>query len=96
MNNKSTVNFMSFNTGRMYTEEGQRLYVRGQHISDGSLEFWDIAVYDVSRNMVFSPRGVLFKQESIMNAYDNGYYETLTFNSLPIREIKEHFQLGDH
>ena len=93
MNNKSTVNFISFNTGRPYTKEGQKLYARGEHISDSSLEFWDIAVYDVSRNIVFSPRGTLFTQESIMNAYDDGYYEILTFNSLPIREIKEHFQL---
>ena len=96
MNNKGTVNFMSFNTGRQYTKDGQKLYCSGQLVSDGSLEFWDIAVYDASRSLVFMPRGTLFTQESIMQAYDSGHYENTSFGSTKIREIIEHFHLGDH
>lgn len=62
---------ITFNTGRCYTEHGQRIGAEMSHHHENQVAF-----YDIDRNIFgLMPEGVTLDRWSIMNAYDLGNYD---------------------
>ena len=71
---------LAFNTGRTYTENGQR-------IAATQLESGHIVILDIDRHIdVIFPVGVEFTQTDIMWAYDRNMYVTPHEINLPYGE----------
>jgi hypothetical protein len=73
-----------FNSGRGYSEHGQRIVYKVLEVreDDGMTSFQDVAFYDIDRSV----GGVLFviacgdlKEADIMSAYDAGEYKPLPY-----------------
>lgn len=59
---------ITFQTGRDYTEHGQR-------VAAAQIETGEIIVVDIDRHIdLMLPAGVEFTKSDIMHAYDNGWH----------------------
>ena len=56
---------ISFNTGRQYSESGQR-------IAAAVAPNGDVIMFDIDRDLVYSISNIDLDRAAIMNAYDNG------------------------
>jgi hypothetical protein len=70
-----------FNTGRQYSEAGQR--IAAAQLDDGSILFVDI---DRGLEYLIAPGAARFNQASIMGAYDRGGLEWVNNHAL-IQEL---------
>ena len=97
MNNKSTVNFMSFNTGRRYTEDGQKIYATGYTVPDNYMgTMWEVVIIDLSRGIIAQFNSLVsFTDVSIMRAYDAGKYQRPPIDSQAYIDLVKHFHLED-
>ncbi len=70
---------ISFNTGRQYTANGQR--IKAVQMDDGRIAFTDI---DRCITAVTEDNWLMFTPDCIMHAYDSGWYSL----SVPLEALK--------